>query len=72
MFDRIKCIFGRHKYEVIQEFDRYNRRIGCPVCKKEWIMGDDTLTLLPWDHEWQSFYRNIHGDTIVNPRWYKQ
>jgi hypothetical protein len=72
MFDNICCIFGKHKYETIQKFSDQTRRIGCPICKKEWAMSDDTITLLPWDFEFQSMYRNIFGYTIQNPRWYKQ
>ena len=71
MFQKIKCFFGKHKYEVIQTFSDGCQRIGCPVCKKEWAINHIIKSLLPWDFEFQSMYRNIFEHKIINPRWYK-
>jgi hypothetical protein len=72
MIMRLRCWFGKHEYEVIQEFGDDSRRIGCPYCKKEWAMNDRTKTLLPWDYEFQSMYKNIFKYELKKPRWQQE
>lgn len=66
----LACAFGKHAYEVVQDFGDGSARIGCPRCRREWGMNCRTRSLIPWDFELQSMYRNIMGKRIVNPRWY--
>lgn len=68
--NRITCVFGNHAYEMVQDFQDGTARIGCPRCRKEWAINCYTRSLITWDYELQSMYRNILGKQIVNPRWY--
>lgn len=70
IYTYFKCSLDKHKYVIVQDFGDGTRRIGCPYCKKEWAMNDRTKTLLFWDFEFQSMYRNILGHKIKNPHWY--
>ena len=64
---RILCLFGKHKYEVTQEFS-YSRRIACRYCGGVWGMNDDVRVVVPWGPCFHRMYEN-HGHAIVYKSW---
>jgi len=44
------CVLTGHKFYIIKELVTDFRKIGCKRCKKEWLMGDHTKSLVEWDN----------------------
>lgn len=65
MLNRIKCLFGFHKYYVKQKFNNNSRRLGCKHCNGDWAMADRTKTIIPWDSELEEFYKNFEYEYEV-------
>jgi hypothetical protein len=59
--------FCRHRFYIVQNFDKYTRRIACEKCKQEWAMNDRLHALLPWDKEFDHLYFDILKYRKINP-----
>jgi len=55
--NRIKHFFGRHKYYCKEELSDESRKMGCKICKREWLMSDRLKLLIPWDADMERLYR---------------
>jgi hypothetical protein len=51
----VLCLF-RHKYYVIIEFGRGQRKVGCKRCHKKWGMHDGLRTIVEWDADFDELY----------------
>ena len=50
---RLLCYLIGHDYYIIKELVRSFRKVGCRRCKKEWLMGDHTRSLVEWDNTFE-------------------
>ena len=62
----IICLLLGHKYQVVQRFNKTNRRVRCTRCNKDWGMNDSTQSLVKWDSELEEMYQR-QGHTIKQP-----
>ena len=67
MLRKLRCWLLGHRYYVIQEFSKTDRRLGCRNCKKTWGMNDNQCCLLDWDSELEEMYEDM-GYEIINPQ----
>jgi len=57
MLPRFLCSLLGHQYLVVQEFDRFQRRVGCLRCRREWAMHDAIFAFIPWDEDFTELYK---------------
>lgn len=57
MLNRLACLLLGHQFLVVQEFDQFQRRVGCLRCRREWAMHDAIFAFIPWDEELAELYR---------------
>ena len=57
ILNKLKCIFGYHKYYLIFKIDCVNRKIGCRHCYKQFGMNDRVKAVVKWDGELEELYR---------------
>lgn len=63
---KVICFIFGHRYQVVQEFSDYSRRVVCPDCHGDWAMNDDVRIILPWDDGFADLYRSF-GHIVHNP-----
>jgi hypothetical protein len=59
MIQKIKCIFGKHKYHIIEEYSKDVRKVGCKRCLRQWGMNDRVQAFIPWDAELEEHHKHI-------------
>lgn len=57
MLNRIKHIFGIHKYLYIKSLSKYSHQIGCKYCDKKFVLNTSVRMLVDWDLEIEDFYK---------------
>lgn len=62
----ILCALFGHQLGVIQEFSRTERKVACRRCRKHFAMSDREKAFLPWDSDFESFYRERLGIEYTN------
>jgi Fe2+ or Zn2+ uptake regulation protein len=60
MLDRIKHIFGRHKYIYIRRLSDHAHLLGCAYCNKIFCIHTKVKTLLEWDMELADLYYTLN------------
>ena len=63
---RAICFVFGHRYQVVQEFSYYARRVVCSDCRGDWGMNDDVRAFIEWDNELTDLYRS-QGHIVHNP-----
>jgi len=63
---RLICFIFGHRYQVVQEFSHYSRRVVCPDCRSDWGMNDDVRAIIPWSDELREMYESM-GHIVHNP-----
>lgn len=59
LLERLICALAGHRYVVTRVFSEHSRQVGCTRCNKLWAMNDDVRVFLPWDCDFERFYRTI-------------
>ena len=55
-WEKIKHIFGRHRYAFYKRLSRDADMIVCTICKKKFAMSHSVKTVLEWDQELEDMY----------------
>lgn len=61
IFERLICAVAGHKYVVEKILSKTSRKVGCTRCTRQWAMNDDARAFLPWDAEFEEFYKSFPG-----------
>jgi hypothetical protein len=56
-------VFGHNLY-VEKKLSDGSRKIGCSKCGKMWAMNDRVQAFLPWDDEFERFYKELDAFII--------
>lgn len=54
----LKCWAVGHNYVVHQVFSPATRRVKCPCCDGDWAMNDRERIIVPWNGEFEEFYKD--------------
>lgn len=54
---RLICAIAGHRYVVERNLSPNARKVGCIRCNSSWAMHDPTKTFVPWDAEFDEFYK---------------
>lgn len=54
--DRIKHIFGIHKYIYIKRLSESSHQLGCKYCDKKFALNTSVRMLINWDLEIEDLY----------------
>lgn len=57
IFHKVVCALRGHKYVIERVFGPYTRKVGCTRCDRKWAMNDDVKAFLPWDDDFERFYK---------------
>jgi len=57
ILDRIKHIFGIHKYYEIMRLSCSCHLLGCRFCNKKFALSTSAKVILDWDLEIEDFHR---------------
>lgn len=58
-FTWLGCKIFKHKYYVMEEFSKNERKVGCHICDKMWAMHDGVKSFLLWDREFEDLYYEL-------------
>ena len=56
MIKKVKHLFGRHDYYIIEESSYLCRKVGCRLCNKTFAMNDRVKALVEWDSDFDELY----------------
>ena len=57
MIERIICAIFGHHYIVERKLNECARKVGCTRCNRHWAMHDPTRSFVPWNGEFEEFYK---------------
>lgn len=62
MLDRIKHLFGIHKYVYVERLSIDSHFLRCKYCNKKFAMNTSVKCLIEWDQELADLYYRIKKD----------
>ncbi len=51
--------FGHTKMSIVKRFNNTCKKIKCNHCERMFAINDDCRVLLPWDDEFEQFYKDF-------------
>lgn len=60
------CKIKHHDYFVIKRLSLSGYKLGCKRCPKQFAMNTDVRCVLPWDIEFENFYKDLN---IIKENW---
>lgn len=55
---KLLCFLFGHKYQLEKYFNSNNQKLNCKRCNEKFGINHPTKSLLKWDSELQSLYKN--------------
>ena len=67
--NKLLCWIFWHRLFVLRVLNPGARKVGCERCKQEFGMHDSTRSFVPWDNEFEEFYKPCHEwNKILNQK----
>ena len=56
---RLLCWIKGHRFTLIRQLSFTSRKLQCRRCERYFAMNDDVRVVVPWDHDFETLYRDL-------------